>query len=171
MNRILKNIEFKYFPIIALIAYVPFHLLEEALNNFPYWMSTHYNLPVVLSYPHWLINNSYFFITLLVGLVIFLKDKIRFLSFGVGILIWIFLNSMEHIAFSVIDLKAAPGIYTALIFLCISLLGFAKLFIDNSINTKLILRSIIVGIGYWIIPIVMILLTGNYWVQVFPVTD
>ncbi len=38
MIRILKNIEFKYFPIIALIAYVPFHLLEEALNNFPYWI-------------------------------------------------------------------------------------------------------------------------------------
>ncbi len=171
MIRILKNIDFKYFPIIAIITYVPFHLLEEALNNFPLWMSTHYNLPIVLSYSHWLINNSFFFLTLLVGLFIYLKDKTRFLPAGVGILIWIFLNSMEHITFSVIDLKAVPGLCTAIIFLVISLLGFVKLYIDKLLNIGLIWKSILIGIGYWIIPFIMILLSGNYLVGIFPVTN
>ena len=168
MKTVFSNIEFKYFPIIALIVYVPFHLLEEALNNFPQWMSTHYNLPIILSYPHWLINNGFFLITLLAGLLIFYSNKIRFISFGIGILIWSLINSIEHIFFSIIDLQTSPGFYTALVFLSISLLGFVKLYYDNSLRIKLILQSILIGIGYWAIPIGMILVFGNYLVQLFP---
>ena len=168
MKTVFSNIEFKYFPIIALIVYVPFHLLEEALNNFPQWMSTHYNLPIILSYPHWLINNGFFLITLLAGLLIFYSNKIRFISFGIGILIWSLINSIEHIFFSIIDLQTSPGFYTALVFLSISLLGFVKLYYDNSLRIKLILQSILIGIGYWVIPIGMILVFGNYLVQLFP---
>ena len=168
MKSFLRNIEFKYFPIIAIIVYVPFHLLEEALNNFPLWMSTHYNLPKVLSYPHWLINNGFFYITLLAGLLIFLRNNIRFRAFGTGVLVWAIMNSLEHIVFSIIDLKISPGFYTALVFLSISLLGFVKLYYDNSLRIKLILQSILIGIGYWVIPIGMILVFGNYLVQLFP---
>jgi len=168
MKTILRNIEFKYFPIITLIVYVPFHILEEALNNFPLWMSAHYNLPKILSYPHWLINNGFFFITLLAGLLIFISDKIRFFSFGVGVLIWAFSNSIEHILFSIIDLKTSPGLYTAILFLSISFLGFAKLHFDNSLRTKLILPSILICIGYWIMPISMILVSGKHLARLFP---
>jgi len=44
------------------------------LGNFPIWMSNHYNLPNPLSYPHWLINNSFFLLTLLVGLYIYSRN-------------------------------------------------------------------------------------------------
>ena len=168
MKPVLRNIDFKYFPIIALIVYVPFHLLEEALNNFPLWMSTHYNLPIILSYPHWLINNGFFFLTLLAGFLIFYSNTSRFLAFGIGILVWILMNGIEHVLFSIIDLKTSPGFYTALVFLSISLLGFVKLYYDNSLRIKLILQSILIGIGYWVIPIGMILVFGNYLVQLFP---
>jgi hypothetical protein len=168
MITVLSNIEFKYFPLITLIIYVPFHLLEVALNNFPLWMSTHYNLPIILSYPHWLINNGFFFITLLVGLLIFYMNKIRFLAFGIGILIWSFINSIEHIFFSVIDLETSPGFYTAILFLLLSLLGIAKLYFDGLLRIKLLLQSILIGIGYWVIPISMILLSGNFLVEKYP---
>ncbi len=56
----LKQIDFKYFPIAVIIIYVPFHLLEEAIYNFPLWMFEHFNLPKPLSYPHWLINNAFY---------------------------------------------------------------------------------------------------------------
>ena len=168
MKSFLRNIEFKYFPIIVMIIYVPFHLLEEAQGNFPVWMSAQYNLPKVLSYHHWLINNGFFFITLLAGLLMFISNKTRFLVFGIGILFWAFINSIEHILFTVIDLKPSPGFYTALLFLIISSLAVAKLYFDKSLNFKLILQSILVGIGYWIIPIIMILAAGNYLVQLFP---
>ncbi len=42
MIRFLKKIDFKYFPILALIIYIPFHLVEEALGDFPIWMRSHY---------------------------------------------------------------------------------------------------------------------------------
>ena len=168
MKSLLRNIEFKYFPIIAIIVYVPFHLLEEALGNFPLWMSSHYNLPKILSYPHWLINNGFFLITLLAGLLIFLKSIVRFRLFGIGILVWAITNSLEHILFSIVDLKTSPGFYTAILFLIIGLLGLSKLYFDQSLNFKLILQSILVGIGYWIMPIIMILVAGNYLLQLFP---
>ena len=168
MKSLLQNIEFKYFPIIAIIVYVPFHLLEEARGNFPLWMSSHYNLPKVLSYPHWLINNGFFLITLLAGVFVFMSNRVRFISFGIGVLVWAFMNSIEHILFTIIDLKTTPGFYTALLFLILSSLGGAKLYFDNSLNFKLILQSILVGIGYWVIPIAMILVAGNYLVRLFP---
>ena len=152
----------------CIIVYVPFHLWEEALGNFPLWMSEHYNLHKALSYPHWLINNGIFFLTLLIGLLIFFRDRIKFLPFGVGILIWSFMNGMEHIVFSAIDLKPSPGIITAIIFLLVSGFGFIKLQTDNSLNMKLIYKSIVVGICYWVIPIAIIVSIGKYLIVVFP---
>jgi len=164
----INEIRFKYTPLFCIIIYVPFHLIEESLGNFPLWMSEHYNLPKVLSYPHWLINNSIFFLTLIIGLIIYFRDRIKFLPFGVGILIWSFMNGMEHIVFSIIDLKPAPGIITAIIFLLVSGFGFIKLRANNSLDIKLIYTSIIIGIAYWVIPITFIILIGEYLTVVFP---
>ena len=168
MKSLIRNIDFKYFPIIIMIIYVPFHLLEEALNNFPEWMSNHYNLPKILSYPHWLINNGFFFLTLLVGLAIFLRNKVQFAAFGIGILVWGLMNGLEHILFTIIDFKVSPGLFTAILFMMISLLGFIKLYIDKSIRIKLVLQSVIIGIGYWVVPISLILLNGTFLVKLFP---
>ncbi len=167
MIRFLKKIDFKYFPILALIIYIPFHLAEEALGNFPIWMSSHYKLPKVLSYPHWLINNGIFFIILLVGLFVFLKNKKKNLIFGVGIIIWVFLNSLEHITFSLIDKEVSPGFYSAILFLIVSVLGFIKLYLER-IKTKTVLKSILAGVAYWVIPLGIIILIGNYLVKIFP---
>lgn len=166
----LKNIEFKYFPILLIILYVPFHVLEEALNNFPLWMSEHYNFPKPLSYPHWLINNAVFLSVLLIGLFIFMKDRIRFLPFGIGIVFWAFMNSMEHIIFSIVDFKVSPGIVTAMLFFLTSLFGFIKLKVDNFLNPKLILKSFLIGLCYWIVSFSIIILIGNYLIKIFPMT-
>ena len=168
MLKKLNEIKFKYIPVFCIIVYIPFHLLEEALGNFPLWMSEHYSLPKVLSYPHWLINNSIFFLILLIGLLIYFRDRIKFLPFGVGILVWSFMNSMEHLVFSAIDMEASPGIVTAVIFLFVSGLGFIKLRLDNSLNMKLMFKSIIAGICYWVVPIIIIVSIGKYLSVVFP---
>lgn len=164
----INEIEFKHIPIFCMIVYVPFHLFEEALGNFPLWMSEHYSLPKVLSYPHWLINNGIFFLVLLIGLLIYFRDRRKFLPFGVGILIWSFINGMEHLVFSTIDVKASPGIVTAVIFVLVSGLGFIKLRLDNSLNMKVIFKSIIAGICYWIVPFIVIVSIGKYLSVVFP---
>jgi hypothetical protein len=168
MKTKLKDFKFKYFPIALIIAYVPFHLTEEALLNFPLWMYNHYGLPAPLSYPHWLLNNSIFLIGLLTGLVFFLKNKTKYLHFGVGILIWGIMNSMEHIVFSVFDFNASPGLYTSILFLFIAIIGFINLYLNRHFNKILVLKSILIASLYWIIPIFIIVSIGTTVVKIFP---
>ena len=40
----MKKLEFKIFPITGMILYVPFHVVEEAIGNFPLWIF-HEDLP------------------------------------------------------------------------------------------------------------------------------
>ncbi|HBF89005.1 MAG TPA: hypothetical protein DDX39_10225 [Bacteroidales bacterium] len=163
-----KNIPFKIFPILLIVLYVPFHLFEEAYFNFPFWMFEHYNLPKPLSYEHWLINNSFFFIVLLIGLILFLINKSNNLFIGFGILIWGFMNSMEHILFSILDLQLSPGFFTAIFFLIIFGLGLLKLLKSKLLNLRLVIKSILIAAIYWIIPIIVIIMLGSHLVKAFP---
>jgi hypothetical protein len=163
-----KTIDFKIFPILMIVLYVPFHLTEEAFFNFPMWMFEHYNLPKPLSYEHWLINNSFFFLTLFAGLRIFLRNKSKYLYFGIAILIWGFMNSFEHILFSILDLKLSPGFFTANLFLTTFFVGFYKLKTEKLLSRKLFIKSFLVAILYWIIPFVFIISLGNQFVKIFP---
>ncbi len=163
-----KHIEFKYFPIALIIVYVPFHILEEAVFNFPLWMFTHYNLPKSLSYPHWLINNLFFFIGLLSGLFVFLKHKTKYLAFGIGIVIWGFMNSIEHIVFSISDYQVSPGLYTSIFFVLIATSGFINLHQNKLLSKILILKSIGIAVCYWIIPLLFIVSIGSVLVRIFP---
>jgi len=164
----LEQIDFKFFPIGLIIMYIPFHLLEEAFNNFPLWMAEHYNFQKPLSYPHWLINNSIFLLVLLVGLIIYYRNRVKYLPFGLGILIWGFMNSLEHIVFSVYDLKISPGFYTSILLLAISIIGFIKLKQDKLLKPSMLLKSLLIAISYWIFPIILFMIIGLYLVKVFP---
>ena len=158
------DLDFRVFPILILVLYVPFHILEEALNGFPEWMSKQYGLPIVLSYPHWLINNSFFFITLTIGLYFFLKSE-KYLFMGVGILIWSMMNGLEHIVGSILTSGIVPGFYTGILFIVISIIGFSKLKHESGLTMKLLIVSFLFGLLYWFIPIGLIILTGNYWLK------
>lgn len=168
MGAKLKQIDFKYFPLALIIVYVPFHLFEEAIGNFPFWMFEHYKLPQALSYPHWLINNSFFFIILLIGLIIYNRNRIKNLAFGIGILLWALMNSIEHILFTIIDIKIAPGLFTAFLFVLISILGLIKLKQEKILNPPLLFKSILIALSYWIAAFVLIMSLGSYLVKVFP---
>ncbi|HOF06712.1 MAG TPA: HXXEE domain-containing protein [Bacteroidales bacterium] len=163
-----KNIEFKTFPILMIILYVPFHLSEEAFFNFPMWMFEHYNLPKPLSYEHWLINNSFFFVTLFTGLIFFLRNNSKYLHFGFAILIWGLMNSFEHMIFTILDLKFAPGFFTSLLFLTIFFIGFYKLKSEKLLSKKLFLKSFSISILYWIIPFTFIISLGKTLIKIFP---
>ena len=164
----LKQIDFKWFPVALIVIYVPFHVLEEAIFNFPLWMFEHYKLPQALSYPHWLINNSIFLFDLLIGLIIYNRDRIKHLSFGLAIVIWAFMNSMEHMAFTIIDLKISPGYYTAILFLIISVIGFIKLRVEKILKPALFLKSVLIAIGYWVVSFLIIIVLGLYLVKLLP---
>ena len=162
---ILNKFKFKIFPILIILLYVPFHIVEEALNNFPEWMSNQYGLPIILNYPHWLINNLFFFLTLLIGLLFFLKSE-KYLYLGIGILLWSLINSFEHIVGTVINSNVSPGFYTGLLFILISIFGILKLINDRRLNTKIVIFSFLSALLYWIIPISLIILTGKFWLKI-----
>lgn len=164
----MKNIQFKIIPIIGLILYVPFHVLEEATGNFPLWMYQHYGLPQPLSYPHWLINNGIFFIVLLVGLTFYLKNEKKNLYLGIGIMVWLFTNAMEHIIFSIKDVQLSPGFFTAMMFLLLVFFSFFELKKNKVIHWPIIGKSILAGLTYWIISFVFIILIGNTLINIFP---
>lgn len=42
----IRNLKIEYLMIGILITYIPFHLFEESLGNFPAWMQAH----------HWMLN-------------------------------------------------------------------------------------------------------------------
>jgi hypothetical protein len=161
----LKTIDFKYFPIGLIIAYVPFHLSEEAIFNFPLWMFEHYGLPKPLSYSHWLLNNAIFLLCLLTGLFLYLRNKKSNLHFGAGVLIWGIMNSMEHFIFSAVDQKISPGFYTSILFLLIAIFGFRNLKENKRLNGVLVLKSMGIAICYWVIPISLIVSIGMFIVD------
>jgi len=163
-----QRISFKWFPGALLITYFPFHLIEEALYNFPGWMSEQYGLSKPLSYPHWLINNFIFLTVLLTGFIIFFRNQAKNIAFGIGILIWGFMNSCEHIVFSVIDQKFSPGIITAFLFLIISVSGMIKLIKDKAIHPKNIIKSVFIAISYWVVSFASIISAGKFLSQLFP---
>jgi hypothetical protein len=165
----MKNIQFKIFPIIGLILYVPFHVLEEALGNFPLWMHQHYyGLPQPLSYSHWLINNGIFLLVLLIGLTFYLKNEKKYLYLGIGIIVWLFTNAMEHIVFSIKDVQLSPGFFTAILFLLLVFFSFFKLNENKVLQWPIIGKSILAGLSYWIISFVFIILIGNTLIKIFP---
>ncbi|MBN2260736.1 MAG: HXXEE domain-containing protein [Clostridiales bacterium] len=164
----LRQIDFKFFPIAVIILYVPFHLLEEAFNNFPLWMAEHYNFERPLSYPHWLINNLIFLIILLIGLFLYNRNRAKNLPFGLGILIWALLNTIEHIVFSIIDLRISPGSYTSILFLVVTLFGFLRLKQEKLLNFPIVLKSILIAMAYWIVPIAAFMIIGSFLVKIFP---
>lgn len=53
------NMKLLTFVIITLVIYMPFHLFEEALGNFPKWMYEHKWLPYHMTYGHWMSNNIF----------------------------------------------------------------------------------------------------------------
>ena len=76
------------FIILNLAIYLPFHLFEEAVGNFPKWMYEHRWLPYHMTHGHWMANNLFiYYPIILVAAVLFLLDE-RFACCGIGVLVW-----------------------------------------------------------------------------------
>jgi glycosyltransferase involved in cell wall biosynthesis len=162
MEKTLNINRFKWFPVAIVLIYVPFHLSEEALGNFPLWMFEHYGMPEPLSYPHWLLNNGIFLTVLLTGLILFLKSPEKRIIFGTGILLWGIMNSFEHIIFTIADQKISPGFITSFLFLLIGISGLVYLSRRKAAGVKLLLKSFGIALAYWGTAFLFIILIGLY---------
>ena len=111
------------FIILNLAIYLPFHLFEEAVCNFPKWMYEHRWLPYHMTHGHWMANNLFiYYPIILVAAVLFLLDE-RFACCGIGVLVWGVINFGDHFYYTIRDKKVSPGLITGILFLVNSVAG------------------------------------------------
>ena len=156
-----KKLKFDHIVILSIIVYITAHLIEEGLFGFPEWALQYWGIPSY-NFNKWLIHNYYFLACLMIGYFIYSINKKRFAVFGLGIVLWGFINALNHIIFTIIFFVYSPGLYTGFIFIFLTLLAFANPQESNNgdvkeldkISKKTIIFSIVIAfIFYWGVPI------------------
>ena len=107
-----------YFIFFNLVIYLPFHLFEEAIGDFPKWMYEHKWLPYHMTHGHWMANNLFIYYPMLLISVFLFVFINQFVCFGVAILIWGIINFGDHFFYTIKDRKISPGLITGTLFSC-----------------------------------------------------
>jgi len=161
----LSSIELKYFVLSIIVVYIPFHLFEEAIGNFPETMYRHKWIPERITHGHWMANNIFFYFPILViGYSLFLIND-AFVSFGVGILFWGVINFIDHVVYTIVDRRISPGIVTGILFGVVPLLAFAGH--GEKLNLLIVSASAILGVGYASLPIIFSMLAHKLFKKIF----
>ena len=103
----------------------------------------------------WLLHNLYFAFFLVVGHLIYRCDRQRFLTLGLGIIVRGLPNALNHIVFTAIFLELSPGIFTRFVFLLFAVLAWNRVREQGKLSWRLGLSSIVFGLLYWAVPIVL----------------
>lgn len=112
-----------HFVFLNLVIYLPFHLFEEGLGDFPKWMYEHKWLPHHMTHGHWMANNLFIYYPLLLIAVFLFICNHKLACFGVAILIWGIINFGDHFFYTIKDKKVSPGLISGTLFLVNSILG------------------------------------------------
>jgi predicted MFS family arabinose efflux permease len=164
----IESITYELLMWIVLFSYIPLHLLEEALGNWPEWMTKHKYTSTKLSYGHWMAGNIFFFYPLLlIGVILYHFIGKSAFFIGLGVILWGILNFLEHFIFTIIDKKFTPGLITSLIFLFIGIITVIKLVTENDIGNISILLAIILSILYFVVPILLQMSIGEKYFKTF----
>ena len=163
----MKSVKISIMFFLTIIVYVIFHITEEALGNFPIFMTNNWGIPDI-GYARWLYHNIIFFLpVLLIAFMIFLINETKYYSFGLGISFWGVLNFLEHSFYTIKNLHISPGFYSALLFL---VLGISTLYIavkNNELTRKRIITAIFLSVIYWGISIVLVLFLASKVALIF----
>jgi len=161
------KININYFVFCILFIYFPFHLLEEALGNFPHWMYKHKWIPEEITFSHWMANNIFFYFFLLqIGFI--LSVVFHSLSFfGIGIIFWGLINFFDHFIYSIIDHKKSPGIFTGILYLVMSIFGLINAYKSNLFTIFTLSFSIFMGFIYAFLPVAFSMLFHKTFNKIF----
>lgn len=133
------------FVIINLVIYLPFHLLEEAVGDFPKWMYDHKWLPYHMSHGHWMANNIFIYYPMLLAsalLYLFVGDILT--CFGIGVIVWGIINFGDHFFYTLKDRKISWGLFTGILFLINSVWGIV-FFVQNGFSILHLILGIVIG--------------------------
>lgn len=153
----IDRIRSEYLVTSALIAYLPFHLLEEGSLGFPAWAERYWRIPNY-TIGKWLFHNAFFVTVLLVGYIIYLVNKEKYLSAGFGIILWGVMNTLNHVGCSIAFGEVEPGLFTSLLFLLIGILAVWKVRTMGKLSLGLIGQAVLWNVLYWGVPIALFIL-------------
>ena len=156
------DLSFDYYVFAVVLLYMPFHLLEEALGNFPSWMKAHGYTPIKKTYGFWMAGNIFFFYPLLLCCALvyhFIGNQA--IVFGVSVLFWGVVNFLEHLFFTVKDRKIAPGLFTGLIFVLIAIGGIFKVQAMGLLNIGVIALALVIAVFCLAVPAPLQKYVGN----------
>ena len=133
------------FVFLNLVIYLPFHLFEEAIGDFPRWMYEHKWLPYHMTHGHWMANNLFIYYPMLLISVFLYVFNGKLTCFGVGILIWGIINFGDHFFYTIKDRKVSPGLISGALFLANSVLGLRNYILSNSFTVPQLVVGILIG--------------------------
>jgi len=133
------------FMILTLVIYMPFHLFEEAVGDFPKWMYEHKWLPYHMTHGHWMANNIFVYYPLLLLSVCLYIIAPQYTFLGVGIFIWGMINFGEHLFYTIKDKKISPGLITGTLLLVCSVCGLRSFILSNHYFIPDLIIGIIIG--------------------------
>ena len=148
----IDEIEFEHLVTGALVVYLPFHLLEEGFLGFPAWAEKYWRIPDY-TVGKWLFHNVFFVAVLLIGFVIYQVNREKYLSAGLGIILWGFMNTLNHLGCSIAFGKIEPGLFSSFLFLLIAILAVRKMCVSGKLRPSLIGQAILWNVLYWGVPI------------------
>ena len=133
------------FIFLNLIIYLPFHLFEEAIGDFPKWMYEHKWLPYHMTHGHWMANNLFIYYPMLLISVFLYIFNGKLTCFGVGILIWGIINFGDHFFYTIKDRKVSPGLISGALFFANSVFGLRNYILSNSFTVPQLVVGILIG--------------------------
>lgn len=151
------------FTLLNLIIYIPFHLFEEAVGDFPKWMYEHKWLPYHMTHGHWMANNIFIYYPMLLSVALIYIFNEKLLCFGVGILIWGLINFGDHFFYTIKDKKVSPGLITGFIFLITSVWGLRFYVLSDDYLTLHLIIGIFIGGLLFGLPIGLCVVTYKFF--------
>lgn len=152
-----------YFVLVNLVIYMPFHLFEEAVGDFPKWMFEHKWLPYHMTHGHWMANNIFiYYPPLLLAVFLYMVNN-SFICFGIGILIWGVINFGDHCFYTIKDKKISPGLITGTLFLINSVLGLRNWVLSDTFSIIQLILGVLIGGTLFGLPIVLCMVTYNFF--------
>ena len=133
------------FVILNIVIYMPFHLFEEAIGDFPKWMYEHKWLPYHMPHGHWMANNVFLYYPLLLLAAFLYIFNPGLVCFGVAVLIWGLVNFGEHFFYTVKDKKVSAGLFTGLFFLANSVWGLRSFILSDAYSMVQLFLGICIG--------------------------
>jgi hypothetical protein len=156
------SLDLIYYVFAIIVVYIPFHLFEEAMGNFPLWMKEHKYMPVKISYGFWMAGNLFFYYPLLLTCsFLYLFAGKSFVFTGLAVLIWGGLNFFEHLFFTLKDRRISPGFFTSIIFLVICVTGVLRAFQLDLTTPVTMLLSFVIAVICAVLPAPMQKYLGN----------